>query len=393
MSDNKMTLSLLMFSWRRNLMTKKTVKNMADLKDSRLLYEKDLPPFGYMLVSIIAILLIAVLIWSLKTPKTFVIKSQGTIESTNKNYIMSPYTGKISKMNISEGSFVDAGDVLFTVESTELDLQEEQISGQIQVYSENVSQLKKLEQSVMDGENHFDITKADDRQYYNQYEAYMSQIKQNDIDTSTYKAYGYSDAQIETELEKNNAKISEIYYSTLKSIDESITQYETEIKKLKVQNGAIANGQSEYQVLANTSGIVHMINEYKEGMVVQAAGAIGSIANENDQYVVTAYLGVNDRPRVSPGDSVNIEVVGLAQNTYGNLKGKLISVDNDISTSQNGEQSFFKSKIEIETPYLISSKGNKVNISNGMSVEARIIYDELTYFDYLLESLGLLTRD
>lgn len=374
-------------------MTKKTVKNMADLKDSRLLYEKDLPPFGYMLVSIIAILMIAVLIWSLKTPKTFVIKSQGTIESTNKNYIMSPYTGKISKMNVSEGSFVDEGDVLFTVESTELDLQEEQIAGQIQVYSENVSQLKKLEQSIMDGENHFDITKADDRQYYNQYEAYMSQIRQNDVDTSTYKAYGYSDAQIEAELEKNNAKISEIYYSTLRSIDESITQYETEIEKLKVQNGAIANGQSEYQVLANTSGIVHMINEYKEGMVVQAAGAIGSIANENDQYIVTAYLGVNDRPRVSPGDSVNIEVVGLAQNTYGNLKGKLISVDNDISTSQNGEQSFFKSKIEIETPYLISSKGNKVNISNGMSVEARIVYDELTYFDYLLESLGLLTRD
>lgn len=374
-------------------MTKKTVKNMADLKDSRLLYEKDLPPFGYMLVSIIAILMIAVLIWSLKTPKTFVIKSQGTIESTNKNYIMSPYTGKISKMNVSVGSFVDEGDVLFTVESTELDLQEEQIAGQIQVYSDNVSQLKKLEQSIMDGENHFDITKADDRQYYNQYEAYMSQIRQNDVDTSTYKAYGYSDAQIEAELEKNNAKISEIYYSTLRSIDESITQYETEIEKLKVQNGAIANGQSEYQVLANTSGIVHMINEYKEGMVVQAAGAIGSIANENDQYIVTAYLGVNDRPRVSPGDSVNIEVVGLAQNTYGNLKGKLISVDNDISTSQNGEQSFFKSKIEIETPYLISSKGNKVNISNGMSVEARIIYDELTYFDYLLESLGLLTRD
>ena len=374
-------------------MTKKTVKNMADLKDSRLLYEKDLPPFGYMLVSIIAILMIAVLIWSLKTPKTFVIKSQGTIESTNKNYIMSPYTGKISKMNVSEGSFVDEGDVLFTVESTELDLQEEQIAGQIQVYSDNVNQLKKLEQSIMDGENHFDITKADDRQYYNQYEAYMSQIRQNDVDTSTYKAYGYSDAQIEAELEKNNAKISEIYYSTLRSIDESITQYETEIEKLKVQNGAIANGQSEYQVLANTSGIVHMINEYKEGMVVQAAGAIGSIANENDQYIVTAYLGVNDRPRVSPGDSVNIEVVGLAQNTYGNLKGKLISVDNDISTSQNGEQSFFKSKIEIETPYLISSKGNKVNISNGMSVEARIIYDELTYFDYLLDSLGLLTRD
>lgn len=374
-------------------MSKKNIKNMADLKDSRLLYEKDLPPFGYIIVSLIAVLLIAVVIWSIKTPKTFVIKSQGMVESTNKNYIMSAYTGEISQMNISEGSFVEEGDVIFTVKSTDLDLQEEQIIGQIEVYTENISQLRKLEHSIMDGENYFDITKDNDRQYYNQYEAYMSQIRQNDIDTSTYKNYGYSDAQIEAELEKNNAKISEIYYSTLKTIDESITQYENEIDKLKVQNDAITNGQSEYQIIANTSGIVHMINEYKEGMVVQAASAIGSIANENDKYVVTAYLGVNDRPRVSLGDDVNIEVVGLAQNTYGNLKGKLVSVDNDISSSQNGEQTFFKSKIEVESPYLISSKGNKVNISNGMSVEARIIYDELSYFDYFLESLGLLTRD
>ena len=374
-------------------MNKKSIKNISELKESRLLYEKDLPPFGYIIVSLIAILLISVISWSIKTPKTYVIKSQGNIESSNKNYIMSAYTGEINYMNISEGSFVEKGDVLFTVKSTDLNLQEEQITGQIDVYTENINQLRKLEQSIMDGTNYFDITKESDRQYYNQYEAYMSQIEQNDIDTSTYKNYDYSDAQIEAELAKNNAKISELYYSTLKTINESITQYENEIDKLKVQNDAIVNGQSEYKVIANTSGIVHMINDYKEGMVVQAASAIGSIANENDEYIVNAYLGVNDRPRVSLGDDVNIEVVGLAQNTYGNLKGKLVSVDNDISSSQNGDQTFFKATIEVETPYLISSKGNKVNISNGMSVEARIIYDELSYFDYFLESLGLLIRD
>ena len=374
-------------------MAKKTVKNITELKDSRLLYEKDLPPFGYIIVSIIALLLIAVVIWSLKTPKTYVIKSQGIVESTNKNYIMSAYTGEISQINISEGSFVEKGDVLFTVKSSDLDLQKEQITGQIDVYTENINQLKKLEKSIMDGKNYFDITKEHDRQYYNQYETYMSQIRQNDIDVSSYKSYGYTDAQIESEIERSNAKISEIYYSTLKTIDESMMQYEIEIDKLKIQNEAIVNGQSEYQIIANTSGIVHMISDYKKGMVVQAASAIGSIANENDQYIVTAYLNVDDKPRVSIGDDVNIEVIGLAQSTYGNLKGKLVSVDNDISSSQNGEQSFFKARIAVDTPYLISSNGNKVNISNGMSVEARIIYDELSYFDYFLESLGLLTRD
>lgn len=374
-------------------MNNKTICNITELKDSRILYEKDLPPFGYMIVSITAILLIAVLIWSLKTPKTYVIKSQGTVESTNKNYIMSAYSGEISQMNISEGSFVEKGDLLFTVKSTELDLQEDQITGQIDLYTEKIGQLRKLERSVMDNKNYFDIADENDRQYYNQYEAYMSQIAQNDIDASTYKSYGYTDAQIKVELERSNAKVSEIYYSTLKSINEAIAQTEAEIQKLSIQKDSVENGQSEYKVLANASGIVHMINEYKEGMVIQAASAIGSIANENDQYIVTALLSVNDRPRVSLGDNVNIEVIGLAQNTYGNLKGRLISVDNDISSTPNGEQTFFKSKIAIDTPYLISSKGNKVNISNGMSVEARIIYDELTYFDYLLESLGLLTRN
>ena len=374
-------------------MSKKSIKNMAELKDSQLLYEKDLPPFGYIIVALTAILLIVVVIWSVNTPKTYVVKSQGTVESTNKNYIMSAYTGEINQMNISEGSFVEEGDVLFTVKSTDLDLQKEQITGQVDVYTENIEQLKKLEKSVMDGKNYFDVTKENNRQYYNQYEAYMSQIKQNDIDTSTYKSYGYTDAQIEAELEKNSAKISEIYYSTLKTINESIKQYENEIDKLNIQNEAIINGQSEYQILANTSGIVHMINDYKEGMVVQAASAIGSIANENDEYVITAYLSVSDKPRVSLGDDVNIEVVGLAQNTYGNLKGKLMSIDNDVTASQDGKETFFKSKIAVDTPYLISSKGNKVNISNGMAVEARIIYDELSYFDYFLESIGILTRD
>ncbi len=255
-------------------MSKKTIKNMNELKDSRILYEKDLPPFGYILVATVGILMIVTLIWSMLTSKTYVVKSSGTVESTNKNYIMSSYTGEIAQMNISEGSYVENGDILFTVKSTDLDLQEEQIDGQIKVYTANVEQLKKLEKSVMDGKNYFDITKEEDRQYYNQYEAYMSQIGQNDLDTSTYKSYGYSDSQIEAELEKNNAKISEIYYSTLKSINESIQQYTNEIDKLNVQKNAIANGQSEYQITASASGIVHMLSDYKEGMVVQAAGVI-----------------------------------------------------------------------------------------------------------------------
>jgi hypothetical protein len=33
-----------------------------------------------------------------------------------------------------------------------------------------------------------------------------------------------------------------------------------------------------------------------------------------------------------------------------------------------------------------------VSLSNGMSVETRIQYDEITYFEYVMEALGVLVR-
>ena len=374
-------------------MKKKATKNILELKDSRLLFEKDLPPFGYILVAIIALALIGVIIWSTVTPKASVIKGPGLVESSNKNLIMAAYSGEITRFNISEGSFVEEGDILFTIKNADLELQQEQIRGQIEVYEDIVTQLRRLEASIMEGKNHFDLSDPHDRQYYNRYEAYMSQVRQNDVDTTMYKSYGYSDAQIEAELKKSSAKVSELYYSTLASINEQITQYESEMEKLSIQGDAMMKGSQEYQVLAHTDGIVHLAAEYREGMVVQAGNAIGSIASENDSYHITAYLNVSDRPRVSLGNAVDVEMAGLAQNAYGTLSGRLVSIDHDISTSQDGQQSFFKAQISIDTPYLVSSGGKRVDISNGMAVEARIIYDELSYFDYFLESLGLLTRD
>ena len=40
----------------------------------------------------------------------------------------------------------------------------------------------------------------------------------------------------------------------------------------------------------------------------------------------------------------------------------------------------------------ISNSGDKVDLSNGMSVTARVEYDKLTYFEYAMEALGVLFR-
>jgi multidrug resistance efflux pump len=373
-----------------------TTKTLNDLKDSRLLYEKTLPAFGYLIILVVLALLIALVIWSIKTPKVDVIKSSGTVQSINKNYAMSPYGGEILEITISEGAHIQQGDVLFVVRSTDLDLQKVQLEGQAQIYEEQIAQYERLVQSIQQGKNLFDSSKPEDNLYYSQYELYKSQVEQQKVDTATMKSYGYTDEQIAVEAEKIAQKVAELYFTSIKSAEDMILQAQAQLDGLHAQMEAIEEGRSDYAVRANETGIVHMLGDYKAGMVVQAAAPIASIASEKDSYLVDAYLPASDAARIEVGDTVDMAVAGLAQSEWGTVVGQVVSIDSDVTMPQSGEGEnaapYFKVKIKPETDYLINKGGQKVNLSNGVTVEARITYDKVSYFTYVLESIGLLTR-
>lgn len=82
-------------------------KDLESLRDSRLLYEKEVPPFGYYLIVLVTVIILIVILWSMRNIKVDVIHAPGIIESDNKNYVMSPYTGEIVEINIFEGANVE----------------------------------------------------------------------------------------------------------------------------------------------------------------------------------------------------------------------------------------------------------------------------------------------
>ena len=61
-----------------------------------------------------------------------------------------------------------------------------------------------------------------------------------------------------------------------------------------------------------------------------------------------------------------------------------------MTTANN--TSFYKVTVKPDSTYLISKSGDQVDLANGMSVTARVQYDEVTYFQYALEALGVLVR-
>ena len=133
-----------------------------------------------------------------------------------------------------------------------------------------------------------------------------------------------------------------------------------------------------------------MDTPYKVGMVLSTGTPLATVASENSDLEVVAYVTLSDRPLLHVGDPCKIAITGLSEYSYGTLTGTVTSIDSDVTASSSG--SYYKMTITPDSTYVISNSGDKVDLSNGMSVTARVEYDKLTYFEYAMEALGVLFR-
>lgn len=367
-----------------------TIRDINELQDRRIMMEKKLPPFGYALILLTAALILFLVVWSTKNYRTYVSQSNGSVQAANKTYIMSSYSGSITELNIAEGTYVNEGDLIAHIKSTDLDMQQDSIQSQLDIYKKQKSQYEKLVKSIQDDKNYFSETDIDDQPYYYQYETYKSQVAQKAFDASPYQAAGYSDEQIKALMEQNQSEVEALYYSTLQSISASLTSVQSNIDNLQSQMDALNTGANDYYIYAPTSGVIHMDTPYKVGMVLSAGTPLATVASENSDLEVVAYVTLSDRPLLHVGDPCKIAITGLSEYSYGTLTGTVTSIDSDVTASSSG--SYYKMTITPDSTYVISNSGDKVDLSNGMSVTARVEYDKLTYFEYAMEALGVLFR-
>ena len=367
-----------------------TIQNLSDLQDRRIMMDKKLPPYGYAFVILTGLFMIFLVIWSTQTNRIYVSQNSGVVQAANKTYIMSSYSGSITELNIAEGSYVNEGDLIAHIKSTDLDMQQDSLQSQLDIYKKQRSQYEKLVKSIQDDKNYFSETDIDDQPYYYQYETYKSQVAQKAFDASPYQAAGYSDEQIKALMEQNQSEVEALYYSTLQSISASLTSVQSNIDNLQSQMDALSTGANDYYIYAPTSGVIHMDTPYKVGMVLSAGTPLATVASENSDLEVVAYVTLSDRPLLHVGDPCKIAITGLSEYSYGTLTGTVTSIDSDVTASSSG--SYYKMTITPDSTYVISNSGDKVDLSNGMSVTARVEYDKLTYFEYAMEALGVLFR-
>jgi len=302
---------------------------------------------------------------------------------------MTKISGEIKEVLISEGIEVKEGDVLFTTNEIESDLQLSQINSQIEILNRRIELLRLAEENATNETNYFDMYNEEESEFYNKLAAAYIARREFVTDKEELKKQGYEEKQIEEYAKTQRNKYNEHYYKTISEFTNEKNQYELELSKLIAQKEALEKGKEQYQVIAQKSGVIHLNTPLTSGMVIQGGSLIGTIASKEEELTIETMLPSSDRPRIHVDDEVSLVVGGLLQSEYGTIPGKVISIDEDATIDSESGNAFFKVKVKPEKTYLEDSKGERVNLTLGMVTETRVKYEKITYMKYILELIGV----
>lgn len=350
--------------------------------------------FSLIFIYIVTSLFIAVILWSIFSTKTYVVKASGVVTDQYKENIMNYSTGEIKKIYVKEGDKVSKGDKIIEIDSFQTNLQIRQIEELVLYYQNKVNNINKVINFVngftLDDEesqiNPFDENDTSTSKEYSNCKYFIDVINQqkeqaesNTDEEGNKQEYKQSDV--------DNIKFNFLQqmnvYSELDNYNTNLIQQESQLKMYK-------DSLNSFIITATRDGIIHLTNGLTIGTTLSQPTLLGSISSD-DNLIIQASLSSSDISKVNIDDEVEIALSGVNQSEFGVIKGKLIEIDKDISSDNNGN-TFYMCKVKPSSNKLNNRKDKEIYITSGMISECRIKYDDTSYFIWAIEQIGVKLR-
>ncbi|CYU93551.1 secretion protein HlyD family protein [Streptococcus suis] len=238
--------------------------------------------------------------------------------------------------------------------------------------SSNSIQLEQLNTKISEVKTKIETTTSSIQGKGTEIESLQSSIREmersyNDPTSQAYNTYAQLISELGTARAANN---------------KSITELEA--------NLGISTGQDRgLTVSASSDGTLHYVTPLKQGMSVQQNQTVAEIAGSDREAYIEAFVLATDISRVTVGAEVDIAITGVNSQKFGTLKGAVTQIDSGTITqeTQNGNVSLYKVVVALDELTLKKDE-EIVVLQKDMPVEARIVYDNETYLDWILELLS-----
>lgn len=152
---------------------KPIILNLSEMSDSREVYESKptivIPMFIY---GVLGMLMIA-FIWMYFGHIDVVVKSEGMIRPNNQvGTIVNTYGGTLQDVQVSDGDYVDEGDILYIIDHKEVLAELEYYNNQLNEANLILEMLNKYKKSVEEEVNYFNNNEKEE-EYFLKFQGYM----------------------------------------------------------------------------------------------------------------------------------------------------------------------------------------------------------------------------
>lgn len=175
-----------------------------------------------------------------------------------------------------------------------------------------------------------------------------------------------------------NNEIATIY-SELSTCRSQKSEYE---KNLQALDYAIEQGS----VVAQCSGYLNLYQENAVGDYLVGGTELGTIIPAGDGiYKVQIYLDNQDIGKLEEGAAVNFEIGAYPSSEYGQATGVITKISEDLKVNQDTGKGYYLA----ETTIVLPDSTEKMELKQGMAVEAKVIVGQKSVMRFLLEKLDL----
>lgn len=358
------------------------------------------PSSQNIVIFIITCFLITVTLILSFAPFEEVIKVKGNIRPNNNiSKVSNAVTGRIKTISYESGQSVTKGQLLLEIDPTQLEAEKASLITQMEEENEKLDALYEIRQSILQDKN---IINQNHYEAYLRFEVWktnlskLENIKNYNLEKLEKEKTLPSSMTTATVLDELNSQYliscddyNTLYISFEHDIEEEIIKYQTSQKINRTRLRQIEDSLLFTKVCAPIDGIIQEISVFNTGDWIQAGQNIFNIIPyETSSPKIEIIIPARQAGKIEEGMKVKIRFPSLPYHEFGGTEGTIITIDPDVTKTQNGE-AFFIIRTNIEKTILSDKKGKSYPLKVGLEADARIVLSRKTILNYILEKLNL----
>lgn len=412
------------------------IYSIKDLKDSRIFFDQTPPNFGMFLVGLVGIILVVALYASSIIVKPYIVKGQGTAVIEDRQFISLNTSGIIQEVLVEEGEKVEQGQPILYITNGQETLQIEATRAQLELAYNKIDVMNKFQKSIEESYNFMDNSGLE-QEYYGYVEYYLQQAEIEEysatqtnnklldvlneeknlineishIESRMSMSSNDEIIMLENQLEAivEEKKIIEDEIKAIKEqqnhpssqkeqaksqllieLGKSRTTIESQITELKANLDLYLKQKESLIIYSPNEGTIHYLSQVQIGLPVQQSQVIAEVSDKKvESLIIESYVDATDISKISLNDKVHVAISGVNTVKYGTLIGKVTSIDSGTITqeSDTGIMVLYRIEVSIEK-FELRNKNNTISLMSSMPIETRIVYEEETYLEWILEMIN-----